>query len=213
LAGEREVKAQTRLRFRTPGNIPVVATRVMQLTQGAQGKQTVKTLDSSLQTVNPATKEKVAQTRRCADIDLEVPELMGVSKAILQNVIFCHQEESNWPLEDSSTLKKKFDEIFAATRYTKALEELKKQSKQAREEQKMKELELKTISAVKENAQRLRQELQEAKEKLESTAQSMLLFANSAIFLDFNECETQVSMTSKHGSRSSPSAGPRYKKK
>ena len=25
-----------------------------------------------------------------------VPEVMGVSKAVLENVIFCHQEESNW---------------------------------------------------------------------------------------------------------------------
>lgn len=41
-------------------------------------------------------------------------------------MVFCHQEDSNWPLSDSSTLKKKFDDIFAATRYTKALESIKK---------------------------------------------------------------------------------------
>ena len=50
---------------------------------------------------------------------------MGVSKAILDNVIFCHQEEANWPLAEPSVLKKKFDDIFAATKYTKALDELK----------------------------------------------------------------------------------------
>ena len=43
---------------------------------------------------------------------------MGVSKAILENVIFVHQDEANWPLQDPSTLKKKFDDIFSATRYT-----------------------------------------------------------------------------------------------
>jgi len=43
--------------------------------------------------------------------------LMGVSKAILENVIFVHQDEANWPLQDPSTLKKKFDDIFSATRY------------------------------------------------------------------------------------------------
>lgn len=42
---------------------------------------------------------------------------MGVSKAILENVIFVHQDEANWPLQDPSTLKKKFDDIFSATRY------------------------------------------------------------------------------------------------
>ena len=41
-------------------------------------------------------------------------------QAILEHVIFVHQEESNWPLSDGATLKKHFDDIFAATKYTKA---------------------------------------------------------------------------------------------
>jgi len=49
-----------------------------------------------------------------------------VSKAVLENVIFVHQDESNWPLGDGATLKKKFDDIFSATRYTKALEAIRK---------------------------------------------------------------------------------------
>ena len=53
---------------------------------------------------------------KCADLDTEIPRLLGVSKAILDNVIFCHQEESNWPLSEPATLKKKFDDIFEATR-------------------------------------------------------------------------------------------------
>lgn len=48
-----------------------------------------------------------------------------MSRAILENVIFCHQEESNWPLSEPSVLKKKFDEIFEATKYTKALDQIK----------------------------------------------------------------------------------------
>ena len=40
-------------------------------------------------------------------------------QAILENVIFVHQEESNWPLADGATLKRHFDDIFAATKYTK----------------------------------------------------------------------------------------------
>lgn len=50
-------------------------------------------------------------------MDREIPALMGVSKAVLENVIFVHQDEANWPLQDPSTLKKKFDDIFSATRY------------------------------------------------------------------------------------------------
>lgn len=61
--------------------------------------------------------QKVCLSYRCADMDKEIPALMGVSKAILENVIFVHQDEANWPLQDPSTLKKKFDDIFSATRY------------------------------------------------------------------------------------------------
>lgn len=50
-------------------------------------------------------------------MDREVPALMGVSKAILENVIFVHQDEANWPLADGATLKKRFDDIFSATKY------------------------------------------------------------------------------------------------
>ena len=32
-----------------------------------------------------------------------------------------HQEESNWPLSDGATLKRHFDDIFAATKYTKVV--------------------------------------------------------------------------------------------
>lgn len=61
--------------------------------------------------------QKVCLSYRCADMDREIPALMGVSKAVLENVIFVHQDEANWPLQDPSTLKKKFDDIFSATRY------------------------------------------------------------------------------------------------
>lgn len=40
-------------------------------------------------------------------------------QAVLDNVIFVHQEESLWPLADGATIKRKFDDIFAATKYTK----------------------------------------------------------------------------------------------
>lgn len=69
-------------------------------------------------------------------------DLLGVSKAILNHVIFCHQEESSWwvwsvggvvravahhrPLSEGKALKAKFDDIFASTRYTKALDTFKK---------------------------------------------------------------------------------------
>ncbi len=62
-------------------------------------------------------------------MDKSVPLLMGVSNAILENVIFCHQEESLWPFSDQANLKKIFDEIFDTTKYTKALTEMRQVSK------------------------------------------------------------------------------------
>lgn len=54
---------------------------------------------------------------KCAEMDTEIPHLLGVSKAVLENVIFCHQEDSYWPLSEPAALKKKFDDIFEATKY------------------------------------------------------------------------------------------------
>jgi len=50
--------------------------------------------------------------------------IVGVSEAILNNVIFCHQEESCWPLDEASKVKQKFDAIFNTTMYIKALKSL-----------------------------------------------------------------------------------------
>lgn len=53
---------------------------------------------------------------KCAEIDREMISALGVSKPVLNNVIFCHQEDSNWPLSEGKALKEKFDSIFAATK-------------------------------------------------------------------------------------------------
>jgi len=39
---------------------------------------------------------------------------------VLESVIFCHQEDSSWPLQEGAVLKKRFDDIFDSARYTKA---------------------------------------------------------------------------------------------
>ncbi|KAI9593825.1 AAA domain-containing protein [Syncephalis fuscata] len=124
VAREAEVKAQIKLKFRNVNGRSMVCTRSMMLTQK---KATVsqKTLEGVLLTKDPETGEQVSLSSRCADLDADMPMQLGISKAILDNVVFCHQEESNWPLSEPGILKKKFDEIFAATRYTKALDSIK----------------------------------------------------------------------------------------
>lgn len=92
---------------------------------------------------------------KCAEMDAEMPHLLGVSKAVLENVIFCHQEDSYWPLAEASVLKKKFDDIFEATRYTKALDSIKNLRKERMAEQKVEKERLESLSKEKLHADKL----------------------------------------------------------
>jgi len=124
-----EVKAQIRMLFKAPAaskDKEICAIRSFQLTNkrvNGRVRPQYKALDSVLRTTADDG-AKASISHRCADMDAQVPELMGVSRAILENVIFCHQEESSWPLQDPREVKKRFDDIFGATRYTKALENI-----------------------------------------------------------------------------------------
>ncbi|XP_012071087.1 DNA repair protein RAD50 [Jatropha curcas] len=167
VAGETETKGQIKLRFKTAAGKDVVCIRSFQLTQKAS-KMEYKAIESVLQTINPHTGEKVCLSYRCADMDREIPALMGVSKAILENVIFVHQDEANWPLQDPSTLKKKFDDIFSATRYTKALEVIKKLHKDQAQEIKTYKLKLENLQTLKDSAYKLRENIVQDEERTES---------------------------------------------
>nr|USW07897.1 DNA repair protein RAD50 [Crypthecodinium cohnii] len=131
-----EVKAQIRMLFRQgagpAADREICAIRSFQLTNrrvAGRLRPQYKAIDSVLRTTaEDGTKPSLSH--RCVDMDAQVPELMGVSKAVLENVIFCHQEDSSWPLQDSSTVKKRFDDIFGATRYTKALQNIKELQKE-----------------------------------------------------------------------------------
>ncbi|KAG6482226.1 hypothetical protein ZIOFF_058857 [Zingiber officinale] len=167
VAGETETKGQIKLRFKTAAAKDVVCIRSFQLTQKTS-KMEFKAIESVLQTINPHTGEKVCLSYRCADMDREIPALMGVSKAVLENVIFVHQDESSWPLQDPSTLKKKFDDIFSATRYTKALEAIKKLHKDQAQEIKTYKLKLENLQTLKDAAYKLRENIAQDQEKSES---------------------------------------------
>ncbi|ORY43318.1 hypothetical protein BCR33DRAFT_738609 [Rhizoclosmatium globosum] len=100
-------------------------------------------------------------------MDTAIPEQLGVSKAILDNVIFCHQEESYWPLAEPSILKKKFDEIFASTRYTKALEAIKALRKDQTSQIKVDQNELAHLKANRQRAETLMKDKEEVEEKIQ----------------------------------------------
>ena len=113
-----------KLKFTNRGGQSNIIVRSMQLVQG-KTKDTFKNLDGIVRSKND-NGEWVSIGHKCAELDRLIPDLLGVSRSILENVIFCHQEDANWPLAESTTLKKKFDDIFESARYTKALEAIRK---------------------------------------------------------------------------------------
>ena len=100
----------------------MVATRNLQLTMQKTGPKQ-KTLEGNL--VMGKNGEKTSVSKRVAELDKLLPHYFGVSKAILESVIFCHQDESLWPMSEPASLKKRFDEIFEAQKYTKAIDNIK----------------------------------------------------------------------------------------
>jgi DNA repair protein RAD50 len=123
LRNEKELLAQVKLSFRSISGVRMVATRNLQVTV-TKGKRSQRALEGSLLMIKDGEKHSISS--RVAELNQIIPQYLGVSKAILDNVIFCHQEDSLWPLSSEPTmLKKKFDEIFEAMKYTKAIENIK----------------------------------------------------------------------------------------
>ena len=84
-----EVKASVKLRFSNKAGKPSVVVRSMQLTK-KQTRMEFKALDGVIRTTNQ-NDEKVSTSHKCSELDKQVPEMLGVSAAIMDNVIFCHQ--------------------------------------------------------------------------------------------------------------------------
>ncbi|NXT43246.1 RAD50 protein, partial [Pelecanoides urinatrix] len=170
VANETDVRAQIRLQFRDVNGELVAVQRSMVCTQ--KGKKTeFKTLEGVITRTKHG--EKVSLSSKCAEIDREMISALGVSKSVINNVIFCHQEESNWPLSEGKALKQKFDEIFSATRYIKALETLRqvrlKQSLKVKECQ----TELKYLKQNKEKAQEIQSNLSNREAQLAASKENV----------------------------------------
>ncbi|KJA21183.1 hypothetical protein HYPSUDRAFT_141004 [Hypholoma sublateritium FD-334 SS-4] len=165
MANEKEVKAQVKLRFHAANGTRMLAVRNLSVTVKKTGL-TMKTLESILAIAegdaDKGGKRGVISTK-CAEMDTEIPQLLGVSKAVLENVIFCHQEDSYWPLAEPSTLKKKFDDIFEATRYTKALDSIKNLRKDRVMELKAEKERLLSLSREKSHSDKLKDRFNELK--------------------------------------------------
>ncbi|XP_069052050.1 DNA repair protein RAD50.L isoform X2 [Lepisosteus oculatus] len=152
VAHETDVRAQIRLQFQDVNGEVVAVQRSMLCTQKGK-KAEFKTLEGVITRIKHG--EKVSLSSKCAEIDREMITALGVSKAVLNNVIFCHQEDSNWPLSEGRALKQKFDEIFSATRYIKVLDTLRQLRMKQGQCVKECQMELKYLKQNKEKSQEI----------------------------------------------------------
>ncbi|KAH9906568.1 putative RAD50 protein [Xylariomycetidae sp. FL2044] len=214
LTGEREVLAQVRLRFATAPEVTHTVTRNLQLTVKKTSRSS-KTLEGSISTNREGEKSTSSSIK--VNLDTLVPQTLGVVPAILESVIFCHQDESLWPLSEPAVLKKRFDAIFEADRFTKAIDNLKmlrkkqgeklqklkiEEARDKEDKQKADKCEKRSIE-LQDEIEKLRLEIEEFKRKIEEAgrnARQLHEQANSSLKIvnDLKYKEQQLSMREDH---------------
>lgn len=112
LIDEVETKGRIKLYFRDTSGLSVQVQKNLCCTQKAK-KLEFRTAETIISRYGKDNKLLSTITSKCINADAEVVNAFGVSKAVLEHVIFCHQEDSNWPLSEGKVLKTRFDEIFA----------------------------------------------------------------------------------------------------
>ncbi|KAK9238321.1 AAA domain-containing protein [Lipomyces kononenkoae] len=166
IAGEKEVMAQVKLGFTSTNGMQMICTRSMQLTM-KKTTRTFKTLDGQLLVMHNGQRETIST--RCAELDVQLPQFLGVSKAILDYVVFCHQDDSLWPLSEPAVLKKRFDEIFEAMKYTKALDTIKSLRKEFATETRLLQNDVDHLKNDKDRADKIRARADQLKNDIDKT--------------------------------------------
>lgn len=106
-------------------------------------------------------------------MDAELPVHLGVPKAILDNVVFCHQEDSNWPFSEPSVLKKKFDDIFSSKRYAVALDNIKEIIKEKKQEVQIGNVRLEALKADAVKAKKIRETLTQLNQQMNAKTETL----------------------------------------
>ena len=149
----------------------MVVVRAMEVNQ-KKTTMSFKQLDGTLRSQD-RDGNRVSMGHKCSELDRQLPLLLGVSKAILDHVVFCHQEDSSWPLQEGAVLKKRFDDIFDSTRYSKALKVYADLKKQYASEAKDLKVDQASISSHRHAAKGFRQELTQFNSQMEAVEQEI----------------------------------------
>jgi len=168
MAREAAVKGQVKLQFSGVGNTNTVKVICRSIEASQKLKNiTVKTLDSTITSKNTVSGEQNQLSSKCADINAEMLNCLGVSRPILNYVIFCHQEDSNWPLEEGSKVKDKFDEIFNSAKYKNCLKNIRDVRKKEMDDMKLDKTNMEHYKSDKEYSDQKNKELSRKKSELE----------------------------------------------
>lgn len=170
IANRNVVTGQIKLAFKSASDKSMIIQRTMQLTKkrgrGGTTTNTFKTLEGQLSVISRGVKSTIGSKN--AELDTDVPMYLGASRAILDYVIFCHQDDSLWPLSEASVLKKRFDEIFEALKFTKVLDNLKTIRKDLAVEIKLIEQSVQHLKIDKGRAKKITNRLHENEEIIET---------------------------------------------
>ncbi|KAH8370095.1 hypothetical protein KR093_002147 [Drosophila rubida] len=178
ISGRSESLAQIKMDVRDKNNARLSICRSMKVALSRDKKtRQFKTMDSTI-THHGRSESKAknleSMSYRNADTDQAVADFMGVSKAIINSVLFCHQEDSSWPLDEGKKLKDKFDAIFGIVEYNKALDHIISLHKAANEELKVMAANMKHLAYLKKemddktiNLQKYEQKCEDIKKQCE----------------------------------------------
>ncbi|KYN15217.1 DNA repair protein RAD50 [Trachymyrmex cornetzi] len=148
-----------------------VVSRTIESSKGEKKK--FKTLDSTVTKTSKDKKQKDSITNKCANVDAEIGIALGVSRSILNYVIFCHQDELNWPFDQGKLLKERFDEIFDSARFNKALETISKLQKELQSDIRTLNAEKQTYKVLVSEVQDKETKLKEQKKRLDTTKEKI----------------------------------------
>lgn len=127
MSNRNQVKGSIRIKFWDAQGNMITVSRFMSVTSKPTGGLTFKTLLPNIRKRDKDNQgDPVDISGRCIDINSYCCTAINVSKSILNNVLFCHQENSSWPLDEPKKLKEKFDEIFDAVKYNKCVDTTRK---------------------------------------------------------------------------------------
>ncbi|VWU49134.1 AAA domain containing protein, putative [Hepatocystis sp. ex Piliocolobus tephrosceles] len=170
VSNKMNVKGKIDLMFRNYNNKRIGVSRSYNLCYNKDKNKNIKhnfrSLDNSI-IIKKDTGKDIIITNKCIDINTHIPLLMGISKALLENVILCNHDENLWLFSESTKVKKKFDEIFGDDNFSKIIEGLNKCRKSINEIIKKKELELLNLKNNYEKKKNMVTEIESNKKQIE----------------------------------------------